>query len=810
MPSLAENIFYSFRRPGEVFKGDSIAGGKLTKNFDEPTYWTFYVNFRPANTNLEFTNYDKMPHPLFENVKPQDDINARNFYSTRQFLRDSNEFVREQMLIEFIEKWNVLQSDFQWYFQNISGIDSLLKVDPKRGIRVPKDGKVTIKMLEGLDMRVSHLLNLYKKIAWDDVYQRWILPDMMRYFMMDIYITEFRIFHQSNLKYNQQTQTEQGVYPPKQTIFQQGAQRLGFGTGNKFQSTEVPEMILTIMDDLMPTYVLHCERCEFDITSLNSQFNDLNVSEPQMAEVSFDVNVGNLTEEYRNPLLNFYYTDRIINGFERTQELEDVEMDLSRQTSFGPIPLKITQKVPYTPLKVGGNTKATTFIHPDVDYNLKSNHTSGKPFIQTGGSGESNLSNASKATTQGPTWVGNTIKFGKAFAENLFETGIDKIKTARIPGLNVSFSEALSAIQSKNIFTVFGLVRQSMTLSLNGTLGPSKATNGELIIDNQFRAFVQEVAKLDKSEATDNDVKLAKAANQILNNRGIWEQIKDMSKATDLLSKALGEVNMGKPIENPNSLKLNAEAQTLKDRSKATDLDGTPSLIGEPLVYRDILLSTSTVGNLEISKAIITTKLGSTDKEIQKSDFNGATGTIEGEIQGGEFSGSKPNTGIQPGGVERVQSGTATSKDGLQPAEFNGPKPNTGIQPGGVERVQAGAATSKDGLQSAEFSGSKPNTGIQGGGFNEVAPSLATSKKDIVEKGSFSGSKPDIDISEGGLPNSDISQATNEEIQNGKYLFGGVAKKQEIIKKSMERPEPGEAVDNDTKLVPIPRPELKK
>jgi hypothetical protein len=631
-------------------------------------------------------------------------------------------------------------------------------------------------------MRITHLLNLYRKIAWDDVYQRWILPDMMRYFMMDIYITEFRIFHQSNLKTTSQNQSNAVYPPPSNTILtgQSIGQRLGFGVNNTFQSNQVPEMVLSIMDDLMPTYVLHCERCEIDITSLNTHFNDLNVSEPTMAEVSFDVNVGNLTEEYRNSLLDYYYTDRIINGLERTQEFdyvagkESVTLNVGIGASFTvPVP----EEVPYTPTKISGNTNARPFIHPDIDYGAKAEHTSGKPFIETGGSGQSNLTNAANASAQGPTWVGNTIKFGKAFAENLLETGIDKVKIMKIPGLNVSFSEALAAIQSKNIFTVFGLVRQSMTLSLNGTLSPSQATNSELVIDNQFKKFLSEVAKMDRSEATDNDVKLAKAAHTILNDKGIWEQIKDMSKATDLLSKAMGEVNIGKPIENRNSLKQNAELATNKDRSLATDLDDKPSLTGGKLVYRDIVLSTSTEGNLEITKAVVTTRLGST----------------EGEVQGGEFSGS--NSGI----------------DGeLQKPEFMGSKPNTGIQPGGVEKTQAGVATSKDGLQNAEFSGSSPNTGIQGGGFEEVTPSLATSKKEIGERGSFSGSSPNTEISEGGLENSDISQATKGEIENGKYLFGGVAKKPGIIQHSMERPEPGEAVDNDTKLQPIPRTELKK
>jgi hypothetical protein len=672
MPSLSQNIFQSFRSPGSVFTGDSIAGGKLSKNFDEPTYFTFRVSFRPANTNLELTNYDKMPHPLLEISEPVDDINARNFYSTRQFLRDANEFVREQMLVDFIQKWNTLQNDFQWYFQNISGLDSLLKIAPKRGMRIATEGKVTIKMLEGLDMRVTHLLNLYRKIAWDDVYQRWILPDMMRYFMMDIYITEFRIFHQSNLKYNTQTNTQPGVYPPKQTLLQSVGQRAGFGVNNTFKSAEVPEMILSIMDDLMPTYVLHCERCEIDITTLNSQFNDLNVSEPTMAEVSFDINVGNLTEEYRNPLLDYYYNDRIINGLERTQEFETISREVPLQIGFGsPMSIMVPEDVPYTPTKMSGNSNARPFIHPDVDYSEKSQHTSGKPFIQTGGSGQSNLENASKASTQGPSWVGNAVKFGKAFTENLLESGIDKAKVAKIPGLNVSFSEALSAIQSKNVFTVFGLVRQSMTLSLNGTIGPSQATNGEVIIDSQFKNFLQQVAKLDRSEATDDDVKLAKAANQILNDKGVWEQIKDMSKATDLLSKAMGEINMGKPIENPNALKQNRDILTENDRSKATDLDGVPSLVGKNLAYQGIGKSTSTEGSIDGQKRTVT-KLGSTEGDIQKGEFASAgvsLATAGEQLPKPEFSGASKNQSLQGGGLESIDPGQATKGD-LEGAKY--------------------------------------------------------------------------------------------------------------------------------------------
>lgn len=756
MPTLAQNIFQSFRSPGSIFSGDAISGGKLSKTFDEPTYLTFRVGFRSANTNLELTNYDKMPHPLFELYK-EDDINARNFYSTRQFLRDANEFVREQMLLDFIDKWNTLQNNYQYYFQNISGIDSLLKIDPKRGIRVSKDGKVTMKMLESLDLKITHLLNLYRKIAWDDVYQRWILPDMMRYFMMDIYITEFRIFHQSTLKINSQNESSNSVYPPKQSAAQKYLPELSNPNG-KYRSSEVPEMILTALDDLMPTYVLHCERCEIDITSLNTHFNDLNVSEPAMAEVSFDIKVGALTEEYRNPLLDYYYTDRIINGLERTRENETVMTKVPLSIGSGnSMSITTPQNFPYTPTKISGNTNARPFINPDIDYGQKGSHISGKSFIEQGGSGESNIANSSKAI-QPPTWIGNTLTFGKAFAENLLETVVGKGKITKIPGLGVSFTEALSAIQSKNVFTVFGLVRQAMTQRLSATM-PSQELEGD-IVDGTFRAFV---LKMSKSKATDAEgMELTRAANQVLNDKGIWEQIKDMSKATDLISQALGEVNIGKPLENKNALKLAAEALT-NDRSLA---------VGEQLVYKGILTSTSTSGSIE-NKGVTRTKLGSTEGEIQKGEFEETGSSIEGEIQKGEFLRSKPNTGIEEGGLITIAPSAATSKDGLEPAEF---------------------------------SRSKPNIGIQDGGLTTAVPSLATSKKDIAEKGSLKGSSPNTGITDGGLVDSDPGQATKGEIENSKYLFGDVARKQHIIQKTMERPEPGEATD-DTKLKSVPRPD---
>jgi hypothetical protein len=43
-------------------------------------------------------------------------------------------------------------------------------------------------------LKVKTLLQLYRKAAWDDAWQRWILPENMRQFKMIIYVFERRMF----------------------------------------------------------------------------------------------------------------------------------------------------------------------------------------------------------------------------------------------------------------------------------------------------------------------------------------------------------------------------------------------------------------------------------------------------------------------------------------------------------------------------------------------------------------------------------------------------------------------------------------
>ena len=225
----------------------------FARAFDEPTYLTFRLEFifgddpEMAEYNLAYNNnglidntmmtslygqmYDKMPEPFLQDpgelsgsgnhpVKraevPADaslspilratieaynnstypiDTSVGSFYSTEYYLDMAlGDHGRAALLHSFKDALRDIQENFPYYFKSISGIPSLTKVDPASGMRNAETA-IELSCYEGLDLKITQLINQYRKICWDDVYQRWVLPDMMRYFGMRIYVSEIRMFH---------------------------------------------------------------------------------------------------------------------------------------------------------------------------------------------------------------------------------------------------------------------------------------------------------------------------------------------------------------------------------------------------------------------------------------------------------------------------------------------------------------------------------------------------------------------------------------------------------------------------------------
>lgn len=542
--------------------GDSVGSGgfALSPRFDQPSYLSFRLIFGEADSYYNnaasgdyILNYDIMPHPLFENAGDPDVFNRKK-YSAVSYLRDANEFTRANMLENFITLWSKLQYNYQWYFQKIDGVNDLLKIDPLKGQRVTSDKRLSITVLEGIDLRLSHLMNLYRKIVWDDTYQRWVLPDMMRYFTLDIYISEFRTFHTPSpySGYGIPEDEEEGKLSPS-------------------------NLKLNILDDILPVWKIRCEMCEFDIQSVNyDHLSSLGVDEtPGEAGVKFDIKVGKMYEEQIYPTFkNAFLIDKALNGLDRSKE-EEIGGGEGTPSS-----------VPFDSTSSNTDINNNTTIHNNKLYiayaqnqtfnRTDMEHLSGAAYNEQTNKLTINDQNA------GNLWFNNAANQGRAFLENRFEKVLDRSKITPIPGLGISFTEVKAALQGKNIITALGLIRKGVNEVVSQYAQPSELLEGEIYSDDAFRTYLEGVSK---SEATNElEVSLVEAANIALNDNTILSQIRDFSRATSMTGE--GETN------DPNNIESGGAINQTDINSAATsgenNLNTTLNEPGESTIDNDI------------------------------------------------------------------------------------------------------------------------------------------------------------------------------------------------------------------------------
>jgi len=333
----------------------------FSRLFDEPTYLTFRLQFNFDNnafenrTNLTMGGLtgtigtlDVLPEPLLSIV--DNNITSRiSTYSTYNYLKNAlGESQRAKMLKLFVNGLKDIQDNYPYYFKGVSGLGDLMKTTPTDGIRL-KDGEnvITIKCLEGLDLKITQLMQLYKNVAWDEYYQRWILADMMRYFNLKIYVSEIRLFHSSNIsasKYKSgiifpfgssdkvmNANSIDKLYDSSLLSSINGLMNIGssissrlFGTNSATTKTlnTINQTIDTItgldsgvsgamyhlcnnaINDVMPTICFDCHMCEFDIEDTFNHINDLHSSnkESTSPEPEIKIKVGKLFVKQIYPL----------------------------------------------------------------------------------------------------------------------------------------------------------------------------------------------------------------------------------------------------------------------------------------------------------------------------------------------------------------------------------------------------------------------------------------------------------------------------------------------------------------------------
>ena len=524
---------------------DSLFSTQFSSDFDEPTYLSFKLNFYSDERLTDEMTYDTLPQALFTppnlpDGNPYDrwmdwasddelreiiadyQYDSESFmhdrkYSAFNYLLDRNEDFRAFLLAKFLKGWAELQEQYQFYFQSVSGLDKLLESNPSRGSKLSKDTVVTIECLEAIDQRVKYLLSLYKAAAWDDEYQRWILPDIYRYFKMDIFISEIRTFHVSN--FSDQGSALNLITNTATNLINKGLSWVNskldkWTKGGLDNNIRMDLETLSVINGICPVTCIHCELCDFDISNPYYQGSyDINNSTAEKTTIKIKVKKAEIIH-------NWTLIDRIFGNLLNATERGTKSM---------------TSSVGWRDyLKMDGgalaqNTFNNTILMSDKD--LKKDYNG----IITGG------------------WISRTIS-----------NGINALKGAMSGGSILDFAADIyntvkSAIADKKANEERNII--SKATSRNKSDIPSMTIKGGHPDDELLN---ETLVTISNGTATSDEI--VKSALQLL--RQTNTKFKDLSsEQQDSVRKALEKMRLAdmSPI---------SDKQSKNDRSWATDLDG--------------------------------------------------------------------------------------------------------------------------------------------------------------------------------------------------------------------------------------------
>ena len=666
MPGLKRKGVQNFLSSSQTL----VRRGVIYDDYDEPTYVGFAIKFDFYTPHLPIVpgNYDYMPEGLLGGEGAP--------YSAESYLKNINEFQRSEMIKAFNILLHNISENTPHYIQSISGLNTLYKLDPQENYR-GKESIIKLKFLEGIDLRVSAMMDLYRRAAFDTTWMRWVLPDIHRYFSMKIWITEFRSFHVP--RYAERTSTDKidnskskgydslknvygnngknplnslvqeykdqynGIKQSYNNILNGISNTISAIGGNNKQNNDKTnsKYFLKQLDRNLNIIEFNLHQCEFVLKNMNIPYGDeiSNTTQGEMLSPEIEIKVGKIEEVAEYSIIGAtlgIVLDSIYSSI-RNGIFSDKSIDINWQKG---IDRKIIQKT--------DNNFYNNLIH---DYSTEIS----EDVYQ------------SSSFPYGRGHLGNTediIK--KSLGERLLETGIKQ--------LGNELSNVIETYtQGKILGNVYGF--SPATLAKRLTADPRAL--GEAFID-----FIK------KTNTKEN-------ANAILEN--IYNNLPEFS------NELIGNPgNMG--LSGSNAVDLNPTNINLE--GSESNIDGNPGNVdlSGPTTQTTILGNIGLTGapssqtqidniNFEGSENDIDGNPGNVDLSGANSNINGNLGNInlsgsntniEGNTENIGLTGTNSNTDNNLGNIDL--SGSNSNINGnLGNIDLTGPEKNDNLNPKNIK-----------------------------------------------------------------------------------------------------------------------------
>lgn len=261
--------------------------------YEDPTYlgFTLHFDFDPSADNIETGQQD---NPLF--AEPGQGIN-----SAQEYLNNLGFEQKAKGIKEFKELLRYMNDNAPYFFQGVSGVADLWKIEKKASGFEPNRGFEKIlkfDCLESVDLRMTAFADLYRNASFDAKFMREILPENLRWFTMTLRIAEIRRFHNVS-KLLQSANLEQPI------------------------DTNPTNDMLKVLNDVISVVEFQLSHCEFDFEeSFTDEFSM--AGDNEMAKQSFKIHVGSIAQKSTYKLLDIALTDFFTANNDGISEKSDV------------------------------------------------------------------------------------------------------------------------------------------------------------------------------------------------------------------------------------------------------------------------------------------------------------------------------------------------------------------------------------------------------------------------------------------------------------------------------------------------------
>lgn len=298
------------------------------KDLQDPTYMSFKVDFFPL-LGMSYLDDSYSSGGLFRRPGSNANTGDTDIYgdSAAEYLGNIGSPTRQGAHRAFVNMLSRIQDEAPWYFQSVTGLGDMYKIDPAQNFRA-KDKVLAFECLESIDMRMSYMADLYRSFAFDTQWHREILPINLRTFNMEIHVLEFRTFNTTFGKiadyYAKGIRPVQGENNQKSTLNSNttnpsiGSQLFNNATDATRQITnaiggvsgifgpQAQASDLTSAFEAISVQTFLLKDCEFDFYSeAPGYLENVSVKDATEATFKFKINVGRIEKRATYPFLDF-------------------------------------------------------------------------------------------------------------------------------------------------------------------------------------------------------------------------------------------------------------------------------------------------------------------------------------------------------------------------------------------------------------------------------------------------------------------------------------------------------------------------